>query len=331
VTSHTVSSLSSKPVLPAVEPPKKRRNRDWTGATLALLIGVVGLCLGRLGHLWIRFDVFSQFSIQFLLLAVAAVLGMVSPRLKGLVGSVLFVLFVCLYGLWPHFPQRGAEAAVADGEKRLRVGHFNVHGIHAENEAVIATIRKLNPDVMDLVEFTGQNTPVLEALKSQYPYQLSCLNVSACDFAMISKTPLLNYASKGSWEGSPYIKATLGPEFGNLTVIGTHTTRFPFAVAQFKQVNALAKELQGIPGPMVVMGDFNATPFSRVIQTFAGSLDLIRQSSLPTWPTRFGFPQLAIDHIFTTQAIRALDQERIGDAAGSDHYPVSITLAVPTK
>jgi endonuclease/exonuclease/phosphatase (EEP) superfamily protein YafD len=182
-----------------------------------------------------------------------------------------------------------------------------------------------------LVEFDGSDKPVLDGLKNDYPYQQSCWEVIACDFAIISKIPLTNPSAKGRWEGPGFIEANLGPEFGNLTVVGTHTTRFPNAVAQFKQVNALAKYLETVPGHLLVMGDFNATPFSRIVQSFANSLELTRQTSLPSWPSTFGFPQLAIDHIFTSSGLRPLDQERIGDNAGSDHYPVSITLAVPTK
>jgi endonuclease/exonuclease/phosphatase (EEP) superfamily protein YafD len=315
----------------APEPPKKRKNRDWSSATLALLVGCIGLGLGRLGHLWIRFDVFSQFAIQFLLLAVAAALGMFSPRFKGLVGSILFVLFICMYGLWPQITHGGTESALAEGEKRLRVAQFNIHGGNVHVDQMIATVKALNPDVMTLVEFDASNKPVLEGLKNDYPFQHTCWELPACDFTIISKTPLINRTERVHWEGSGFIQANLGPEFGNLTVVGVHTTRFPDAVKQFAQVNALAKYLETVPGKMLVMGDFNATPFSRVIQNFANSLELTRQTSLPSWPSKFGFPQLAIDHIFTSAGIRAIDNERIGDSAGSDHYPVAITLAVPTK
>ena len=79
------------------------------------------------------------------------------------------------------------------------------------------------------------------------------------------------------------------------------------------------------------MGDFNATPFSRVIQSFTQNVGLTRQTLLPSWPAQLDLPQLAIDHIFTSAGIRALGQETIGDNAGSDHYPVALTLAVPGK
>jgi len=331
VASVPISKSASKTTPASPEPPQKRKNRDWSGATLALSLGVAGLALGRLGHLWIRFDVFSQFAIQFLLLACAAALGMASPRYKGLVGIVFFIVFVCLYGLWPHLVHGGAEATLREGEKRLRVAQFNVHGQNANTEPLIGTVKALNPDVMTFVEFGAGHKIMLDGLKNDYPFQVTCWDAPGCDLAIISKTPLLYVSGNGPWEGAPFIQAKLGPEFGNLTIVGVHTTRFPYAFAQFRQVSVLAKYLEAVSGHMVVMGDFNATPFSRIVQSFAASLDLTRQTSLPSWPSYFGVPQLAIDHIFTSAGIRALDGEQIGDAAGSDHYPVSVTLAVPAK
>ncbi len=296
-----------------------------------MLFGAGGLLVGRLGHLWIRFDVFSQFSIQFLLLAVAAVLGLASPRYKGLVTSVFFVGFICLYGVWSHVGTSGTEAAMLPGEKRLRVAQFNSFAYNRNVVRIAAMVRDLNPDVMTFVEFVPDNQPVLDALKTDYPYQVTCWDMPACDFAIISKTPIDAVKGNGYWEGANFIQASLGADYGNLTVVGVHTSRFPYANAQFHQVSVLAQYLETVPGRLLVMGDFNATPFSRVTQSFAASLGLTRQTTMPSWPSTYGFPQLAIDHIFTSKGIRALDRERVGDNAGSDHYPVSITLAVPAK
>lgn len=327
----SVSRSASNTVPPATEPPKKRISRDWTGASILLSIGVVGLCLGRLGFLWIRFDVFSQFAMQFLLLAMAAVLGLAVPRFKGLFGIVSFIVLICAYGLWPHFIKPDYEGPLADGEKRLRVAQFNAHSNNPNHNQIIAMVKALNPDVMTIVEFVPSSKPVLEGLKADYPYQATCWEVVACNFAIISKTPLDSVVGKGTWEGAPFLQASLGADFGNLNVVAVHTTRFPFAVAQFKQVNALAKYLETMPGRLLVMGDFNATPFSRVVQTFTSSLGLTRQTTLPSWPSQLDLPQLAIDHIFTGAGIRALGQENIGDSAGSDHFPVAITLAISAK
>jgi endonuclease/exonuclease/phosphatase (EEP) superfamily protein YafD len=309
---------------------RKVRHRDWSGATLALLIGLAGLVLGRLGTLWIRFDVFSQFALQFALLCAAGALGLFMPRFKGLITAVLFVGLVALYGLWPYLVTSGPELPLQQGEKRLRVMQFNVHGGALNTDQALANIKALDPDVMSLVELDEHNKPLLEALKTQWPNQATCWEISGCETAIISKLPLSAPKSQAYWEGPNYTMAALGSDYGNLRLVATHTTRFPFARAQFIQVKALARLLEG-GGPLIVMGDFNATPFSRITDGFAASLGLQRQTSMPSWPANRFTPQLAIDHIFTSAGIRVLDREVAGQASGSDHLPVALTLAMPVR
>ena len=115
------SFATPKTTPPATEDgkPKRKKHRDWSGATLALLVGVVGLILARLGHLWIAFDVASQFSVQFLFLVLAAALGMASPRMKGLVATIFFALMIVGYAVWPHWVSTGEvkSYALAAGER----------------------------------------------------------------------------------------------------------------------------------------------------------------------------------------------------------------------
>jgi endonuclease/exonuclease/phosphatase family metal-dependent hydrolase len=42
-------------------------------------------------------------------------------------------------------------------------------------------------------------------------------------------------------------------------------------------------------------------------------------------------PQLAIDHVFVSPQLRVLEEPRIGRRSGSDHYPVTVTVAVPSE
>ena len=53
---------------PETEKPKRRKHRDWSGAIVGLLIGMAGMFAARLGHIWIGFDIFAQFLIQFVFL-----------------------------------------------------------------------------------------------------------------------------------------------------------------------------------------------------------------------------------------------------------------------
>lgn len=307
----------------------KKIKRDWSGATFGLLIGVIGLILARLGHLWVGFDVFAQFTLQFMFLMAAMVFGLLLPRYKGLIGVVLFVFMLVAYALWPQLDTHVSEAAVPKGSQRLRVASFNTLIFNYDFAAIKQSIVTLNPDVMTLIEFSADKQELLDSLRGLYPYQETCFAKAECNAAIISKYPLFNATAKGLWAGAPLIQASLGPQFGGVTIFGIHTTRFPHSRAQFTQIKESVKYFETVPGLLIIMGDVNATPFSRVTQTVVESLGVIRLTNMPTWPATYGFPQLAIDHIFVSPELVALGSQTIGNNAGSDHFPVAITLAVP--
>ena len=312
----------------------KHLHRDWSGATVGLLFGMAGMFAGRLGQLWIGFDIFAQFWIQFVFLTLACALGMVSPRYKSLVGAVLFLSLIAGYSAWPFVASSGAAAKfteIKSSERILKVASFNTFTQNQDSAAVVREVARLDADVITLVELNKKTLYALLQLRSQYPYQEDCFSTLDCDFAILSKYPLSDLVSKTYYEGAPYFHASLGPAFGNTTIIVIHTSRFPHQRSQLKQVLGLVKHIETIHGPVILMGDFNATPFSRITQTIVDGAGLERLTNLPSWTATYGFPQLAIDHVFVSSQIHALDHERIGEYAGSDHFPITITLAVPAK
>jgi endonuclease/exonuclease/phosphatase (EEP) superfamily protein YafD len=309
--------------------PKPKSDRNKRGALLGLLVGLGGLVTGRMGLLWIGFDVFAQFTLQFAFLVAAMSFALVAPRFKSLIGIVLFATMISAYALWPQLRSHSAETVLPNGSQRLRVASFNTYINNLDFKAMNESILGLNADIVTLVEFTENKQPLLDSLRSAYPFQENCFALYNCDAAIISKYPLFNARGKGNWKGAPLIQASLGAQFGGLTVFGIHTTRFPHSRSQFKQVKEVAKLIETVPGRVIVMGDFNATPFSRVTQTVVESLGLNRLTNLPTFPADIAFPQLAIDHIFVSPDIVPLSSEVIGNSGGSDHFPVAMTVAVP--
>lgn len=309
------------------------RHRQWGAATVGLMLGVAGLLAGRLGYLYPHLDVFAQFSTQALALTVAFAFAVFMPRFKAQVGLVLTLILLLAYGAWPHIASRNLQQppyALLQGERELRMGHFNTYTYNLDDAAVIAEIIRLDADVISVVEATPRRKKALEQqLSTLYPYRYMCEGVTACDIAVLSKLPILSAQGQALWEGPPYIRVALGGEMTGVTVYAVHTTRFPHSRAQLRQVRALATLLESETSHIVMAGDFNATPFSRVLATIEQGAGLTRLTRLPTWPSKIQLPQLAIDHVFASAGIRPLADEQIGDNAGSDHYPVLLTLAIP--
>jgi endonuclease/exonuclease/phosphatase (EEP) superfamily protein YafD len=312
---------------------KKRRASGAIECVLGVLIGLSGLVLSRAGHLWVGFDVFAQFTLHFALLTLACAIGLLMPRGKLLVAPLLVLAGVVAIGVWPHLASRNPRvlANAGEGQRALSVASFNTLWVNEGADAVRAEIERLDADIVTLLEVSPAKRRALAELKSRYPYQANCFAIDYCRIAVLSKLPIIDSEARGRWEGPPFILARLGPEAGGLSVMGVHTIRFPHARAQFRQVQAIAALIESLPGHKLVMGDFNATPFSRTLGVIEAGANLRRVTFLPSWPATAGLPQIAIDHIFLSPGISLLEAARIGEAAGSDHYPVTARIAVPLR
>lgn len=314
--------------------PRRRRPSGVTGCMAGLVLGLAGLAATRLGQLWIAFDVFSNFTLQFAAVALAFLIGLLMPRGRLMTASVLLVAGLTALGVWPHLASQSATASVAapgPGERALQVASFNTLWVNDDAEAVRAEVARIDADVILLIEMGPSKRSIPVALRERYPHQADCYEFAYCNFVVLSKIPIAESEAMGQWEGPPFIRVKLGEEAGGLTVFGVHTTRFPHSRAQFRQVAAIAARIEATPGRKLVMGDFNATPFSRLLSGLESRATLTRLTHLPSWPSYLGLPQLAIDHIFVSPGIRALGPSRIGEPAGSDHYPVMMPIAVPLR
>lgn len=329
--------MQNKVVKPAVRPSQavvevgsnipKGRFECWIG----FLLGVGGLLASRLGELWIAFDVFSQFTLQFAVVALAFLLGLLVPRAKIFLAFVVLVGGLAAIGVWPHLASRSPQilGGASDKELEFRIASFNTLYDNNNVDEVKAEIVRLDADVIALIEFGPNKQGMLDSLAAQYPHKAQCFQEDYCQIAILSKVPFAKTLNKTNWDGPPMVVAEFGPELGNVTVLATHTIRFPHSRAQLRQVQEMSNYMDTVSGRKILVGDFNATPFSRIIRTIAAQTGLTRLTLLPTWPAHIGLPQFAIDHVFASSEIRMVEEETIGQKAGSDHYPISIRLAVP--
>lgn len=321
------------PPPPDAEPRKKRKATGRMECQLGLLLGMGGLVGSRLGHLWIAFDVFSQFTLQFALVTFAFVIGLLMPRGKLLAAFLVIIAGLVAIGMWPHVASRAplALATAGPNERVLHVVSYNSLYTNDDADAVKAEVLRLDADVVGLVEMGNNKKRILAELRDRYPFQANCFNRDFCNLVILSKIPLETTGSDVSWAGPPYMKARFGPEAGGLTVFLVHTIRFPHSRAQFRQITAMAGLIESTPGTKLVMGDFNATPFSRIVQSFEQRTNLKRLTNLPSWPSYVGLPQIAIDHIFVSHGLKAVESQTIGEPGGSDHFPIALRIAVPLK
>jgi endonuclease/exonuclease/phosphatase (EEP) superfamily protein YafD len=103
------------------------------------------------------------------------------------------------------------------------------------------------------------------------------------------------------------------------------------ATQRDRTLERLAALTRDLAGPVVVVGDLNATPWSPRLRTLLADAELIDSQIghglQPSFPASQGRLGLTIDHVLHTADLTTIDRE-LGPAFGSDHRMVHARLAL---
>lgn len=302
--------------------------------TVGLVLALIVFALGWLGGFWLPLDILAHFRLHALGAAIVCALAVFAGRYWFAVIGFGMVAVVVAIGLWGQLSEAFSppvQASLRD-ERVVKILSFNSSLRNTDRDRVEAMLRRENAGIVVLLEFGPEKQAMLDDIADLYPFRVDCRERQYCNLALLSKQPILDWEVVTHWVGPPFLKARFGHGYGNLTIIGTHLLRAPHIYAQARQLRALAALIQNTPGPLVVAGDLNATPWSHVLRRFERETRLRRLTSLPSWPVwAAGLPQLAIDHIFVSPDIRVLQAPRLGGNGGSDHLPVAATIALEPR
>ena len=279
----------------------------------------------QFGPVWAPLDLASHFTPQIAGVALVLALAAFSRRWwwAMLPAGLLLVPLAAIFWGWAA---HAVPPAAADGAS-FRVMAYNVFLSNPTPEKPEDVIRAADPDLVVVSEVIGRNSGFLKALADRYPYRAAC-PADYCSLAVASKTPFRVAGARPDKDHPQYIDIRVPYAGGEVRVIGVHTVTPQYQARHLRQVEALADVVTGGQGPTVVMGDFNATPFSLILRRFEHRTGLSRLTALASWPSSVDLPQVAIDHIFVSPGIAATGV-RLGEAGGSDHYPVIADLVLP--
>ncbi len=307
------------------------------GILTILLLGAT-LCAAAAAHFWV-FELFSHFMPYYAVAALLVALGL------GLLGAWRWMMLALALALWNGIPvammlTRSATPP-AKAARTLTVFHFNV-GVHHEQPSRIVSYLQSHSrliDVVALLEVTGEFDAALEDLKDIFPYQIRHLENSPFGIALASKHPVdFGAIALIPSEQFPHVEATIKLP-GRAAPLALYAIHVPppisgaFAEARNAKLEHIARLTAAQPkATPVVVGDFNLTPWSPYFKRFianSGLVDLRAPRRFDhTWPVTFDNASLglAIDHSFAHPSLRML-RRQIGPDLGSDHLPVTVTLA----
>lgn len=287
-----------------------------------------------------RLDVITHLAYPLLFLAIACfgvslVISRKAPGAQRLVAGMALV--ACLIITGPELADRARPHTAPGGEPQLRLMSYNVFWLNRTPDKARASVRKSGADVVLLVEAAGRLKGIAAGLKDIYPYQSAC----PCGLTILSRWPIVDdYVRRDTRPGPQTVPAVswaiIATPMGQVTVMGIHLQWPTKPVMQRLEQAALMKEaLPFDRRSLIIMGDFNSTPWSVFLRKQDQLFGMERRTrGLPTWPARLPwahawrspFPFMPIDHVYAGSDWRTLSVSR-GASGGSDHYPVIVTLS----
>lgn len=324
----------------------------------------------RLPHIARRVGLWSVRAVSLILIAVSALSAIESsewwiriwdfPRLQIIVGIVIAALLilvsdsrwripfllalVCaggwqLYRVYPYTRLAEQEVAFSEVIDPAKAGCFSVLSLNVfqdnrDYQRSLALVRKLDPDILLLLETDAAWQQAMEPVLSQYPYRLDRPLDNTYGLIFATRLPASDARIEDIAEPeTPSVTATLvaGNQF---RLIGLHP-RPPHPGQDTEERDAeiaiAAKRAAKTSLPVLAIGDFNDVAWSNTSQRFkrlGGYLDpRVGRGTFATFPAAYPWLAWPLDHIFITPefVVRSM---RVLDDVGSDHLPIFTELCL---
>ena len=281
--------------------------------------------LSRLARWWWFADLATHFRFQCLLgTGVLGVGLLLARRWRPLAASGGLAL---LYG-WPLIGSVYPFTYAQPPHGSLTVMTANVLVSNRDPGPLLAHVAAVDPDVLCLQEVDARWAADLTPLRARYPYRRVLPRPDPFGLAVFSRHPATFAVERA--EDLPVIRAVVDVgEGGPLTVFNVHLAtpvRRAWADRRNRAMRAIAGEAAAVGGPVLVVGDFNCTPWSPHFADLlaAGGLRDPRRGgrSPPSWRAANPLLALPIDHILPGGGGRAWGL-RAGPDIGSDHRPLT--------
>ena len=322
--------------------------RTYAGHTMSTALALLaGGLLSCQAVIWLKplspnLSLIEQFAVH---LASLAAIGMALALMlrRWVHMAVLAALAVSL--AWPVLAAYRPAAAVEG--RGIKIVMANLWFAAPTHQRTIDFLMTSDADIVGLVEVSGSWQQVLAPLFAKYPHRVDCFaTVPECETILLSKLPIATARAERVLGGAPVV---VGGEVDwngrRFEVLATHLA-WPFtpdhdqrwrvdadaaptlegrlpASRQASQAENLASFLNTLPPDLVVMGDFNGAPWSRLQSAFSDATGLENAAGWElSWPTMLPGPlRLPIDHVLARGHL-VVTEFSAGPELDSDHLPV---------
>jgi endonuclease/exonuclease/phosphatase (EEP) superfamily protein YafD len=292
------------------------------------------LAFSLLGRYFFLAELIGNFRLQImvLLLPFPLLLWTLKKPAWGLV-LALATAWCAINIVWTYVPSAQPPA----GPRQVRLMSFNLLGNNQQGEAVIQMIEDEQPEILTVLEYCGHWTKILNELDEHYPYRILEPRWHGFGIGIFSKIPIasseVHLLTKTSTD-SPAIVVHVQIGDQKLRIAGMHTlspTDHQRLEIRNNQLAEMSTLLSRSTEPTIVMGDFNCTPWSPYLRDFVRKTDY-RDSRQGfgyqgSWPAELWPMRIPIDQAFVSKEIH-VHQRRLGESAGSDHFPLILDVSI---
>lgn len=300
-------------------------------AALIMGLALVSTYLARWG--W-AFEIISHFRVYIIVILLAIALLFLLARQWPMAGITALVGLIGFTSLTPYYFNSNWVGADESERTVYRALALNVHYHNDAYDEFLAYVTEIDPDFIVLSEITQAWQVALQGLTTDYPYTHQT-GFKSNSRLILSRLPFVDDSVRQvEDEERPSVVTTLNLGETQLTVVGVHL-RPPLSAGRTAQRNQQLDNLAGFAqaesGPIMLLGDFNITPWSSVFRDFKAQAGLkdarLGYGLAPTWPTHWPIGGIPIDHILVSPGITVHHFER-GPNVGSDHYPVIVDFSL---
>lgn len=272
-------------------------------------------------------DIISHFPVQY---AFAAAISLILCIWKkafrlGIMAVILFIFNISSIAK----PVKLIEAGGHSGET-FKVYSANLHIKNHDLSKLKHEMKNMSPEMALLLEVTPEHFSNLRQVIKSYPYSIekSWDGKEEIGFVLLSKFPIKHFnIVRLSNVCNFVLEAELEINQKPLKFYGIHAQRpgIKSFAERRDQFIELSQRIKNESLPVIVAGDFNATPFSPTIRQMLETSGL-RDSGAgfgwqPSWPTYAPVLWIPIDQILLSQDLQVYNSGT-GSYIGSDHYPV---------
>lgn len=301
----------------------------------AVALALISLAAFFGGLVW-WLDVLANFRAQYVV--ALAVLGLVvmMSKWRKTAYLILAVAVVNLIAVLPLYIGSPAEARV-DADT-IRIMSFNLLSTNENYSEVIDYLETVDPDLVFLHEASRPWEVAMESAGLDYEIVRPRSDDLIFGTLVLVRGDQLTAVSHGFAAAAPRaVTLDFVPAGWDvpLAVLSSHPlapTDEERADLRDAQLRFAANWASQQSGASVVVGDFNATPWSAPFRQMVASADLVNSQRgfglQPTFPTTSNLLlRVPIDHLLHSPALEVVSRE-LGPSLGSDHFPLVVDLQV---